>query len=61
MCKNMSGVATCVGIGLAATGAGIALSKCMCGSNTKRMFKKKANKAMKTMETLIDDIQYMFK
>lgn len=61
MSKNVPGIVAGIGLGLAVGGAGIALGKTMMGPNPKRMLKKKAAKTMKTMEALIDDIQYMFK
>lgn len=61
MSKNVPGIVAGVSLGLAVGGASIALGKTMMNPNPKRMLKKKAAKTMKTMEALIDDIQYMFK
>ncbi|MBE6746955.1 MAG: hypothetical protein E7558_05845 [Ruminococcaceae bacterium] len=61
MSRNISGIVAGVGLGLAVGGAGLALGKTMMSPNPKKMLKKKAAKSLKTMETLLDDIQYMFK
>ena len=61
MSRNISGIVAGVGLGLAVGGAGLALGKTMMRPNPKKMLKKKAAKSLKTMETLLDDIQYMFK
>lgn len=59
--KKISGIMTGMGIGLAVGGAGALVSSTMMSGNTKKMLKKKARKTFKTMESLMDDIQYMFK
>lgn len=51
---------TGMGIGLAVGGAGALASSAMMSGSTKRMLKKKAKKSLKTMESLMDDIRYMF-
>ena len=50
-----------MGIGLAVGGTGAFIGSTMMSGSTKRMLKKKAAKTFKTMESLMDDIQYMFK
>ncbi|MFI3140712.1 MAG: hypothetical protein R3Y27_00210 [Clostridia bacterium] len=53
----MLGVGAAMAVGSVATMAG----SMMTGSSTKKMYKKKANKAMKSMGNMMDDLQYMFK
>ncbi len=52
---------TGMGIGLAVGGTGALIGSTMMSGNTKKMFKKKAAKTFKAMESLMDDISYMFK
>ncbi len=59
--KKMSGIVTGMGIGLAVGGASAMIGSTMMSGNTKKMLKKKAKKTFKTMESLMDDMQYMFK
>lgn len=59
--KKMSAVVTGMGIGLALGGTSAMIGTTMMSGNTKKMLKKKAKKTFKTMESLMDDIQYMFK
>lgn len=58
---KMKGIVTGMGIGAAVGSATAATAAIMSNSSLKRQYKKKANKAMKTMHNLIGDIQYMFK
>lgn len=61
MTKNIPGIVAGVSLGIAMGGAGLAIGKTMMSPNPKRMLRKKAAKTVKTMENLLDDIQYMFK
>lgn len=60
MTKSISGIMTGIGVGIAAGCAGAAIVA-MSDSSTKRMLKKKANKALKVLDSITDDIQDMFK
>ncbi len=57
----MKNIATGIGIGMAVGGASAYLKGAMAGSGMKRKARKKANKAMKSVESLIGDVKYMFK
>ncbi|MDD6022288.1 MAG: hypothetical protein ACI4GA_03845 [Acutalibacteraceae bacterium] len=59
--KKLSGIMTGMGIGLAIGGTGAFIGSTMMSGNTKKTLKKKAAKTFKTMESFMDDIQYMFK
>ena len=59
--KKFSSIMAGMGIGLAVGGTGAFIGSTMMSGSTKRMLKKKAAKTFKTMESLMDDIQYMFK
>lgn len=57
----MKSVMTGLGIGMAVGGAaGLGLSA-MGNPSAKKMYKKKAAKALKAMENMFDDMQDMFK
>lgn len=58
---GLSGMLTGMGVGLAVGCAGAAMVTSMSGSGTKRMLKKKANKALKALDNITDDISDMFK
>lgn len=55
------GIVTGLGIGAAVGSAAAATATIMSNSSLKRQYKKKAGKAIKTMQNLIGDVQYMFK
>ncbi len=58
---KMKSVITGLGIGMAVGGAaGFGISA-MGNPSAKKMYKKKAAKALKAMETMFDDMQDMFK
>ena len=58
---KMKSVMTGLGIGMAVGGAaGLGLSA-MGNPSAKKMYKKKAAKALKAMENMFDDMQDMFK
>ncbi len=59
--KKFPSIMAGMGIGLAVGGTGAFIGSTMMSGSTKRMLKKKAAKTFKTMESLMDDIQYMFK
>ncbi len=59
--KKFSSIMAGMGIGLAVGGTGAFIGSTMMSGSTKRMLKKKAAKTFKTMESLMDNIQYMFK
>ena len=61
MKNSMSKLITGMGIGLAVGGASAFIGSTMMSGSTKKALKKKAAKTFKTMESLVDDIQYMFK
>ncbi len=61
MSKKFGSIMTGMGIGLAVGGTGALIGSTMMSGNTKKMFKKKAAKTFKAMESLMDDISYMFK
>lgn len=61
MKSSMSKLVTGMGIGLAVGGASAFIGGTMMSGSTKKALKKKAAKTFKTMESLVDDIQYMFK
>lgn len=59
MCKNVLGVAKGMGTGLL---AGMIIGALGCHMiNNDRHMKKKATKAMHSIEDLIDNVQYMFR
>ncbi|MBQ8504602.1 MAG: hypothetical protein IJ491_10060 [Clostridia bacterium] len=58
---EMKSIMRGVGIGMAVGGAGAYLKGAMAGSGMKRSARKKANKAMKSLEGFIGDVRYMFK
>ncbi len=55
-----TGILTGLGVGAAVMGA-VALSSNMMSKSSRRATKRKAMRAMKSMETLMGDITYMFK
>lgn len=57
----MKSIMTGVGIGMAVGGASAYLKGAMAGSGMKRKARKKAQKAIKSMEGLVGDVKYMFK
>lgn len=57
----MKSIMTGIGIGVAVGGASAYLKGAMAGSGMKRSARKKAQKAIKTMEGLVGDVKYMFK
>ena len=57
----MKNIATGIGIGVAVGGASAYLKGAMDGTGMKRKARKKANKAMKSVEGFIGDMRYMFK
>ncbi len=52
---------TGVGIGMAVGGASAYIKGAMAGTRMRKSAKKSMNKAMKSMESLVGDIKYMFK
>ena len=58
---KMKSVMTGIGIGMAVGGAAGLVTSAMGNPSTKKMYKKKAAKALKVMENMFDDMQYMFK
>ncbi len=58
---KMKGIMTGIGIGMAVGGATAFVKGAMTGSSMKKAYKKKANKAIKAMENMLDDVHYMFK
>ncbi|MBQ7294797.1 MAG: hypothetical protein IJW86_01240 [Clostridia bacterium] len=57
----MKSIMTGVGIGMAVGGASAYLKGAMAGSGMKRKARKKAQRAIKSMEGLVGDVKYMFK
>lgn len=57
---NMKNIAAGVGIGVAVGGTAAMLAGSKMGMS-KRAMKRKANKAMKSVEGFMDDMRYMFK
>ena len=57
----MKSIMTGIGIGVAVGGASAYLKGAMAGSGMKRSARKKAQRAIKTMEGLVGDVKYMFK
>lgn len=57
----MKSIMTGVGIGIAVGSASAYLKGAMAGSGMKRKARKKAQKAMKSVEGLVGDVRYMFK
>ncbi len=57
----MKSIMTGIGIGVAVGGASAYLKGAMAGSGMKRKARRKAQKAMKSMEGLVGDMKYMFK
>lgn len=58
---KMSGIMTGLGIGAAVGSAAAATATIMSNSSLKRQYKRKANKAMKSLQGIMGDVQYMFK
>ncbi len=59
---KMSKIITGVGIGMAVGSvAAITTGAMSSTSSTKRMYKRRANKAMKSMNNMMGDLHYMFK
>ncbi|MDD6012586.1 MAG: hypothetical protein PUC33_07045 [Oscillospiraceae bacterium] len=59
--NTMKSIMTGVGIGMAVGGASAYIKGAMAGSSMKRRAKKTAGKAMKSIESLMGDVKYMFK
>ena len=57
---SMKSIATGVGLGMAIGGSAALLTGSMSG-RSKRSLKKKAGKAMKSVEGIIGDVRYLFK
>ena len=57
----MKSIMTGIGIGVAVGGATAYLKGAAAGSGMKRMAKKKAQRALKSVENLVGDVKYMFK
>lgn len=57
----MKSIMTGIGIGVAVGGASAYLKGAMAGSGMKRKARKKAQKAIKSMEGIVGDVKYMFK
>ena len=58
---KMKSVMTGIGIGMAVGGAAGLVTGAMSNPSTMKMYKKKASKALKAIENMFDDMQYMFK
>ena len=58
---KMKSVMTGIGIGMAVGGAAGLVTGAMSNPSAKKMYKKKATKALKAMENMFDDMQNMFK
>jgi hypothetical protein len=57
----MKSIMTGVGIGMAVGGATAYLKSAMAGSMMRRSAKKTARKAMKSMESIMGDVKYIFR
>ncbi|MGN0468513.1 MAG: hypothetical protein ACI4GY_07310 [Acutalibacteraceae bacterium] len=57
----MKGIVTGLGVGMAVGSAVSMAATVMSNSSVKRQYKKKAAKALKSMEHIFGDVQYMFK
>ena len=57
---SMKSIATGVGLGVA-IGGSAALLKGTMSSKSRRSLRKKADKAMKSVESIIGDVRYLFK
>ncbi len=57
----MKSIMTGIGIGVAVGGASAYLKGAMAGSGMKRKARKKAQRAIKSMEGIVGDVKYMFK
>lgn len=57
---KMKSVLTGMGIAVA-VGSAVSVAASMAEPSTKRQYKKKASKALKSIEQMFSDAQYMFK
>ncbi len=60
MNMNMKGIAAGVGLGVALGGSAALLTGSM-SQRSRRSLRKTANKAMKSVESMVGDMRYLFK